>query len=138
MCNLTEDQALKSLLTMIEPQSLAGQFFFAEIDGKVSSLTEAFEKLYRWDRHHTTLDGMIRRWRGLNIGQFKTDESSWPEAMEKFYERAVLLQDQLDEVHKHETLLIEVLQNGIRDQPFYLFVERAESVTAAINAFTIS
>jgi len=81
------------------------------------------------------MDGIIRRWRGLNIGQFKTDESSWPEAMEKFYEGPVLLQDQLDEVHKHETLLMEVLQIAIRDEPFYLFVERAESVPAAHQYF---
>jgi len=45
MCNLTAEQVLKSLFDMIEPQSLAGKFFFAEIDRKVHTLTEVFEKL---------------------------------------------------------------------------------------------
>ena len=43
------------------------------------------------------------------------------------YERAVLLQDQLDHVHRPPQLLLEVLEISVQEQPFYLFVDRLAS-----------
>ena len=41
----------------------------------------------------------VREWRNLHISQFKTDGTSRYDALERLYERAVTLQDQLDDVH---------------------------------------
>ena len=120
---------------MIEHQSLAYYFYFSEILDKVGTLEEVINKLYSWDRHHSTLEGTLCMWRSLKVSQFKTKYISWSLAMEKFYERVTLIQAQLDPIHKHDTHLIEVLQTGIREQPFYMSVERSESASSAHQYF---
>ncbi len=91
---------------MIETQSLAGTFHFIKIFQKVASLEEAFDKLYQWDRHSSNLSGTLREWRSLRVASFKTESTTWSDAMEKLYENATVMQDQLDEVHKHPSLHI--------------------------------
>lgn len=88
---LTADQALKALINMMEPQSLAAHFYFSEIIDKYPNLEVAFEKLYQWDRHHSTLDGLLRQWCQLNVSHFKTIDITWAKALEMLYERAVMI-----------------------------------------------
>ena len=76
-------------------------------------------------------------WLSLKVSQFKTETISWSLAVEKFYERAILIQAQLDPIYNHDTHLIEELQTGIRDQPFYMFVERSESASSTHQYFQI-
>ena len=45
--------------------------------------------------------------------------------MEKLYETAQNYQDQLDDVHRHPQLLIEVLVTAIREHSFYQYVGRS-------------
>ena len=135
ICNLTAQQALDNMGTMMAPNSLASHFYFSEILNAVPTLEDAFEKLFQWDKHHSTIEGALRRWRSLHISSFKTASNSWSIAMEKLYERATLIQAQLDHIHKHPQHLIEVLQSDIRDQPFYLFVERTASVRSPQEYF---
>ena len=135
LCTLTSKQALQSLICMMEPDSLASHFYHSEILDKVKSLEEAFDKLYIWDRHHTTLEGTLRKWRSLRVTQFKTAENTWSIAVERLYERATMMQGQLDVIHKHPFHLIEVLQDAIRDQPFYMFVERASTAESPQQYF---
>ncbi len=47
--------------------------------------------------------------------------------MDEWYERASTLQGMLDYAHKHPTLLIEVLENSVQDEPFFLYVDRVSS-----------
>ena len=45
-------------------------------------------------------------------------------ALERLYERAAILQDQLDEFHKPYPLLLEVLEVAVQDQSFYCYIDR--------------
>ncbi len=51
-------------------------------------------------------------------------------AMGKLYERSSLLQDQIDDIHKHNCLLIEAKESAVGDQPLFLFVDRAKTSTS--------
>ncbi len=97
--------------------------YFKEIFQKVPNLEAAFEKLYLWDRHSSNHVGVLREWRNLKIAKFKTSTGDWATAMEKLYERATQLQDQLDHEHSYPSHLVEVLETAIRDQPFFVFVD---------------
>ena len=46
------------------------------------------------------------------------------EALERLYERAAILQDQLDEFHKSSQLLLEVLEVAVQDHSFYCYLDR--------------
>ena len=48
-------------------------------------------------------------------------------ALERFYERAVLLQDQFDDAHRLLQLFLEFLETAVQEQPFYLFADRLAS-----------
>lgn len=135
LCNLTAKQALQSLSCMMEPNSLASHFYFSEILDSVPSLEADFDKLFQWDKHHFTIEGVLRKWRSLSINDFKVDDNNWAMAMETLYERATLLQGQLDIIHKHSPHLIEFLQQAVRDQPFFMFVERTASVSTPQEYF---
>ena len=126
-CNIAQlnaAQGLECLINMINTQSLAGTFSLNEIFGQVPTLEEAFSKLFSWSRQSLNFNLFVQEWRGLRISHFQNDNVSWAIAMEKLYERASTLQDQLDDVHKHPQLLTEVLENAVQDQPFFLFVDR--------------
>ena len=43
--------------------------------------------------------------------------------MEFIYESAVALKNQQDHINQHWQLLIEILEQAVRDEPFYLFME---------------
>lgn len=45
--------------------------------------------------------------------QSNTGEVTWLEALEQLYERAQILQDQLDDIHKPSHLLLEVLETAL-------------------------
>ena len=55
--------------------------------------------------------------------------------MEKLYKRATLIQGQLDPIYKHDVHLIEVLADGIREEPFYMFVDRMGTAKSAHSFF---
>ena len=110
---------------MIEPHSIAGDFFFRKINGKAKTLEAAFDLLYEFDRNPTSIEAAVREWKNLKITQFKKPSNSWAAAMECLYERAIALQNQLDDIHQHPQLLIEILEQAVRDEPFYLFMERS-------------
>ncbi len=112
---------------MVDTQSLAGTFYLNEIDGKVRTLEETFDKLFKWSRHNSNHTVFLREWRSLQISQFKADGVTWLHAMERLYKRAVILLDQLDDVHKPPQLLSEVLQSAVQDQIFYRYVDRLSS-----------
>ena len=120
---------------MIAPQSLEAHFYFNEILDQVSTLEVAFDKLYTWDRHHSTLEILLRQWRSLPVLQFKTPDFSWAIDMEKLYGRATLIQGQLDPIHKHDVHLTEVREDGIREEPFYMFVDTRGTADSAHSFF---
>ena len=117
-CNIAQlnaAQGLECLINMINTQSLAGTFYLNEIFNPFPTLEEAFSKLFSWSRQSFNFNLFVREWRGLRISHFKNDNVSWAIAVEKLYERASTLQDQLDDVRKHHQLLTEVLENAVQD-----------------------
>lgn len=135
LCNLTAEQGLKSLVCIMHPNSLASHFYFSEILNSSPSLEATFDQLFEWDKNHSTMEGVLRKWRMLTISDFNTPTTTWPIAMETLYERATLLQGQLNFIHKHPHHLIEFLQHSIGDQPFYMFVERTTAVNTPQEYF---
>ncbi len=67
ICELNAQEALQCLIMLIEPQSLAGSFYVRDIFQKVSTLEEAFDKVYQWDRHSSNLGETLREWRSLEF-----------------------------------------------------------------------
>ena len=124
---MTADEGLECLVYIIDTQSLPGTSYLNEIDGHVRTLEEAFEKLFQWSRHNSNHTKFLRDWRNLKISLFKTDGVTWFDALERLYEQAVILQDQLDDVHRPPQLLLEFLETAVQEQPFYLFVDRLAS-----------
>ncbi len=57
---------------MVEPQSLAGTFYFREIFQKVATLEEAFDRLYQWHRHSSNLSETLKELRRVRVAPFKT------------------------------------------------------------------
>ena len=118
IARLNAAEGLECLVYMVDTQSLAGTFYFNEVDGHFSTLEEAFDKLFHWSTRNSNLSVFLREWRNLRIEDLKIGSVTWLEALERLYERAVILQDQLDEVHKPQ-LLLEVVEMAAQDQPFY-------------------
>ena len=121
LAQLTAAQRLDCLINMIDTQSLGGRFYLNEVFRQVRDLEEAFDRPFAWSRQSMNYSLFVGEWRGFRIFHFKNDGNSWAAAMEKLYERATTLQDQLDDVHKHPALRIEVLESTVQDQPFFLF-----------------
>ena len=91
-----------------------------EILDKVSTLEEAFEKLFLWSRYSSQSALYLREWRNLSLSTLKSEAIPWKDAMENLYARASTLQDMIYEAHKHYQLFAEVLENAVQDQPLFI------------------
>ena len=57
--------------------------------------------------------------------------------MEKLYATAQNLQDQLDDVHRHPQLLIEVLETAIHEIPFYQYADISRYTDNPMEYFNV-
>ncbi len=82
MCRFNAHEDLMNLIVMIEPQSLAGNYYWNFIRGKAETLEEAFCMLFRWAKSTTNLSAFVDEWRSLRVANFKHSSNSWANVME--------------------------------------------------------
>ena len=95
MLNCTFDRRRKLGVPRIHVcYSIIGRnVYLYEIDGQVTTLEEASDKLFDWSRHNSNHMVSLREWRSLRFSQFKTEGMTWFDALERLHEPAVTLQD---------------------------------------------
>ena len=67
----------------------------------------------------------------LKVFNLNTDTITLSQAMKRLYERAVNIPDQLDDIHGYTKLFIEALENAVRNQDLYLFIDRKRNEISA-------
>ena len=78
---------------------------------------KSLKKLFEWSRHNSNRTVFLREWRNMKTSHFKTDDVAPFEALERLYERAILLKYQLDDIHRSPHLLLEVLEPQYKIRP---------------------
>ena len=114
---------IRNDIVMIDTHLLAGNFYFCHISDRASSLERAFDVLFWLPGSSSSHSESLRKWRNLRVAAFKTPTKTRERVIEKLFEAAQNLRDQLDDAHRHSQHLIKVLEPAIRDQPVVQYVD---------------
>lgn len=128
LSGLNASEGLQCLMNMIETHSLAGRFYYNEVFQQAPTLEAAFQKLLERSYSGSNMATNLRELRNLKITSFKSELDTWSSAMGKVYEKSPLLQDQLDTIHQHPTLLLEFSsRQSIPSLSFYLWTAQNQA-----------